>query len=101
MFVLSLRSVTNSHLIALLYRGFIRVRGEVVSDKVRIYVEDSGPGIPLEKRGKLFDKYQESLDLLNQGYVANLSYYIPAHCLSVYRSHTSFSSFVASSTEPV
>jgi len=34
---------------------------------VRIYVEDSGSGIPMEKRELLFAKYQESLDLLSQG----------------------------------
>jgi signal transduction histidine kinase len=32
-----------------------------------IYVEDSGPGIPESKRGKLFEKFQESLDSQNQG----------------------------------
>jgi len=34
---------------------------------VQIYVEDSGSGIPMEKRELLFAKYQESLDLLSQG----------------------------------
>jgi len=34
---------------------------------VRIYVEDSGSGIPIEKQENLFNKYQESLDLLSQG----------------------------------
>ena len=34
---------------------------------VEISVEDSGPGIPLEKRDRLFAKFQESLDSLNQG----------------------------------
>jgi CheY-like chemotaxis protein len=38
-----------------------------VDGAVRIYVEDSGPGIPLEKREKLFAKFQESLDSLSQG----------------------------------
>jgi len=74
--------------------GFIRLRAEVVNvdcsddpnelrddlstdldlesgrsgpKSVRIYVEDSGSGIPEEKRGNLFAKYQESLDLLSQG----------------------------------
>lgn len=32
-----------------------------------IYIEDSGPGIPVEKRKKLFAKFQESLDSLHQG----------------------------------
>ena len=30
-------------------------------------VEDSGPGIPLEKRSQLFERFQESLDELKQG----------------------------------
>ena len=76
--------------------GFIRLRAEVVDadtsedsnrfrddfendldlepggsgpKTVRIYVEDSGSGIPEEKRERLFAKYQESLDLLSQGTV--------------------------------
>ena len=48
-------------------RGFINLRAAVVDGAVRIYVEDSGPGIPLEKREKLFAKFQESLDSLSQG----------------------------------
>jgi len=41
--------------------------GESTCKTVRIYVEDSGSGIPIEKRERLFAKYQESLDLLSQG----------------------------------
>lgn len=59
-------------------KGFVRLRavadrtghdeeGEGMAGNVMIYIEDSGPGIPLEKRGKLFHKFQESLDSLNQG----------------------------------
>ena len=49
--------------------GFIRLKAEVVepSGHVKVYVDDSGCGIPMEKRTRLFAKYQESLDLLNQG----------------------------------
>ena len=49
--------------------GFIRLKAEVVetSGHVKVYVDDSGCGIPMEKRRRLFAKYQESLDLLNQG----------------------------------
>jgi K+-sensing histidine kinase KdpD len=36
---------------------------------VRLLVDDSGSGIPLEKRERMFSKFQESLDLLNQGTV--------------------------------
>jgi len=48
-------------------RGFINLRAAVVDGAVRIYVENSGPGIPLEKREKLFAKCQESLDSLSKG----------------------------------
>lgn len=63
-------------------KGFVRLRGEVVAmpssmssdnpdglptEVVRIVVEDSGPGIPPEKRKQLFSKFQESLDSLHQG----------------------------------
>lgn len=34
-----------------------------------LLVEDSGPGIPPEKQDQLFNKYQESLDILGQGTV--------------------------------
>ena len=48
-------------------RGFLRMRAGVGGDgQVQIYVEDSGPGIPQEKRQELFAKYNESL-LLRQG----------------------------------
>ena len=40
---------------------------------VVIEIEDSGPGIPPEKRAHLFDKFQESLDVLNQGTGIGLS----------------------------
>lgn len=50
--------------------GYIRLRAELVPDKdtstpanVVLYVEDSGPGIPVEKRKKLFDKFQESVSV--------------------------------------
>lgn len=49
-------------------KGFVRMRVDVDSNrKVRLFVEDSGPGIPQEKRSSLFAKYQASLDLLSQG----------------------------------
>jgi signal transduction histidine kinase len=63
-------------------KGFIRLRAAVetapstgpdgtrggdTTEVVVIYVEDSGPGIPFEKRQSLFMKFQESLDVLNQG----------------------------------
>jgi signal transduction histidine kinase/CheY-like chemotaxis protein len=48
-------------------KGFVRLRADVVDGMVQVYVEDSGPGIPLEKRKRLFCKFQESLDSLNQG----------------------------------
>jgi signal transduction histidine kinase len=50
-------------------KGFIRFRATTEEDTqlVRIYIEDSGPGVPEEKRKHLFHKFQESLDALNQG----------------------------------
>ena len=47
--------------------GFIRLRADVVKNSVHLYVEDSGPGIPPEHRDRLFEKYQKSLDVINQG----------------------------------
>ncbi|CAB9528965.1 respiration control sensor protein ArcB [Seminavis robusta] len=48
-------------------KGFLRMRADVVDQQVIIYVEDSGPGIPLEKQKELFAKFQASLDMLGQG----------------------------------
>lgn len=48
-------------------KGFIRLKAEEVDGNVKLYVDDSGSGIPPEKRERLFDKFQESLDLLSQG----------------------------------
>jgi signal transduction histidine kinase/CheY-like chemotaxis protein len=53
--------------------GFIRFRAAVVGGLVEVYVEDSGPGIPIEKRGALFEKFQSSLDVLSQGTGIGLS----------------------------
>jgi signal transduction histidine kinase/CHASE1-domain containing sensor protein len=47
--------------------GFVKLRADVIDDEVCLFVEDSGPGIPLEKRKKLFNKFQDSLDSLHQG----------------------------------
>ena len=55
------------------HNGFVRLRAEVVEDSVRISVEDSGPGIPPGKRSRLFCRFQESLDSLNQGTGMGLS----------------------------
>ena len=58
-------------------KGYVKLRAAVVSppqdkeeggrEEVCIFVEDSGPGIPIEKRTNLFSKFQESLDSLHQG----------------------------------
>lgn len=48
-------------------KGYIRIGATVMGNNVRVFVEDSGPGIPMEKRDKLFDKFQSSLDSLSQG----------------------------------
>jgi signal transduction histidine kinase/CheY-like chemotaxis protein len=55
------------------HSGFIRFRAAVVGGHVEVYVEDSGPGIPIEKRGALFEKFQSSLDVLSQGTGIGLS----------------------------
>ena len=49
--------------------GYIRLHAESIADNTNVclHIEDSGPGIPPEKRDKLFTKFQESLDVLNQG----------------------------------
>lgn len=51
--------------------GFIRLSAKPSGeDYIQIAVEDSGPGIPEEKKKLLFQKYQESLDMLSQGTVS-------------------------------
>eukprot|EP00977_Amphora_coffeiformis_P025250 scaffold18870_cov181-Amphora_coffeaeformis.AAC.2 len=56
-------------------QGFLRIGARVKDSdgKVELFVEDSGPGIPQEKRTQLFAKYQESLDSLRQGTGMGLS----------------------------
>mmetsp|Transcript_6122 Transcript_6122/g.11095 ORF Transcript_6122/g.11095 Transcript_6122/m.11095 type:complete len:862 (+) Transcript_6122:40-2625(+) len=48
-------------------KGYIRLVARTVNGSVEISVEDSGPGIPESKRHQLFQKFQQSLDELNQG----------------------------------
>jgi CheY-like chemotaxis protein len=55
------------------HSGFIRFRAAVVGGVIELYVEDSGPGIPFDKRGALFEKFQSSLDVLSQGTGIGLS----------------------------
>lgn len=52
--------------------GFIRLRALILTNEdgtewMQLSVEDSGPGIPLTRRKKLFVKFQDSLDSLHQG----------------------------------
>ncbi|CAJ1954748.1 unnamed protein product [Cylindrotheca closterium] len=49
------------------HKGYVRIGATVENGLVVITVEDSGPGIPVDKRQHLFSKFQESLDALNQG----------------------------------
>lgn len=53
--------------------GFIRFRAAVVDGLVELRVDDSGAGIPVEKRGAMFERFQTSLDVLNQGTGIGLS----------------------------
>lgn len=53
--------------------GFIRIRAQVVNGNVQIEVQDSGPGIPESKRNSLFSRFQDSLDILQQGTGMGLS----------------------------
>jgi signal transduction histidine kinase/CheY-like chemotaxis protein len=55
------------------HSGFIRFRAAVVDGLVELYVEDSGPGIPVEKRGALFQLFQNSQIVLSQGTGIGLS----------------------------
>ena len=48
-------------------KGYIRLKACVINGSVELHIEDSGPGIPAEKRDRLFAKFQESLDSLAQG----------------------------------
>lgn len=43
-------------------KGFIMLKVVVVDKRVQIWIEDSGPGIPDEKKGKLFAKFQVRVD---------------------------------------
>ena len=54
-------------------KGFIRLRAAVHEGNVRLFVEDSGPGLPKEKRESLFQAFQVSLDELQQGTGIGLS----------------------------
>jgi len=56
-------------------KGFIRCSANVnpINGMVELRVDDSGPGIPPEKRGNVFGKFQESLDSLQQGTGIGLS----------------------------
>jgi signal transduction histidine kinase/ActR/RegA family two-component response regulator len=48
-------------------RGFVRMRTATVNGLVRVYIEDSGPGIDKQKRHLLFSKKHTSLDTCSQG----------------------------------
>lgn len=54
-------------------KGFIKLRVGLVQGMVQLYIEDSGPGIPESKRNSLFQKFQDTLDTLNQGTGVGLS----------------------------
>ncbi|KAL3915013.1 MAG: hypothetical protein SGILL_005845 [Bacillariaceae sp.] len=47
--------------------GFVRFRADDKNGCIRLYVEDSGSGIPPESRERLFERYTQSLGLIAQG----------------------------------
>ena len=53
--------------------GFIKLTAVIVDGLVRIYVDDSGCGVPEDKHQSIFNKFQESLDVLSQGTVSETS----------------------------
>jgi len=55
--------------------GFVRCGAKVnpIDGLVELYVDDSGPGIPAEKRQQVFGKFQQRLDSLQQGTGIGLS----------------------------
>lgn len=52
--------------------GYVKMGFRVENDGLRLYVEDSGPGIPQELRTKIFDRF-EKLDSFKQGAGLGLS----------------------------
>ena len=48
-------------------KGYIKVGADVVDGKVQFFVEDSGRGISLAGRNHLFSRFQESLEVMDQG----------------------------------
>ena len=53
--------------------GFVRMGAYIQDGIVCLHVDDSGPGLPVEKRHHLFAKFQQSLDTLHQGTGIGLS----------------------------
>ena len=51
-------------------KGFVRMVAKVTDSCLMIAVEDSGAGIPESTNQQLFVKFQESLDVLQQGTVS-------------------------------
>jgi signal transduction histidine kinase len=43
-------------------RGSVEVRVVAEGDRVRLAVEDSGPGVPAEQRQRIFDRFQRATD---------------------------------------
>ena len=80
--------------------GFIKLAAEEVDGCVQFSVSDSGPGIPEEKKARLFQKYQESLDILSQGTVRPLKLFVMSpnwhKSLSQRRSFTSYNRILSS-----
>lgn len=73
-----------------LEQGFIRLRVQVLPGEggVEISVSDSGPGIPKSKQSNLFARFQESLDLMQQGTGIGLVS-VTRHCVYLTLQHIS------------
>ena len=56
-----------SNAVKFVKKGYICLQAKTVNGSVEISVSDSGSGIPEQKRQRLFQKFQSSLDELNQG----------------------------------
>lgn len=48
-------------------KGYVRVGAHVMDGTVQLFVEDSGPGVSDARKQHLFSKFQERLEIMDQG----------------------------------